>query len=146
MRAGHGRRGGHPRSRPQGGEDGEPRAVDVHTLVREQLSEETGLRGFVATHDRYFLDPDGPPNPRFDQGADSLARAVVAAFRHRPARKGMPPVVSAYHSLISELSTSWQRFVEDAKRLDKELPDLCLMLEEAQELHNGWEPSTPSSR
>ncbi len=72
------------------------------------------------------------------------AKRQVVAFRHRPARKGVPPVVSAYHSLLAELSTSWQRFMEDAKRLDKELPDLCLMLDEAQSLHDGWEASSPS--
>ncbi len=72
------------------------------------------------------------------------AKRQMIAFRNRPARKGVPPVVSAYQSLISELSTSWQRFIEDAKRLNKELPDLCMMLHEAQELHNGWEPGPPS--
>ncbi len=45
----------------------------VDAILREQLSEETGLRGFVATHDRYFLDPDGPPNPAFDAGVTALA-------------------------------------------------------------------------
>jgi serine phosphatase RsbU (regulator of sigma subunit) len=51
----------------------------VDTVFREQLSEETGLRGFVSTRDRYFLDPDGPPNPQFDQRVDDLAATVKAA-------------------------------------------------------------------
>ena len=51
----------------------------VDAIFREQLSEETGLRGFISTRDRYFLDPDGPPNPQFDQGVDSLEKQVVAA-------------------------------------------------------------------
>jgi serine phosphatase RsbU (regulator of sigma subunit) len=52
---------------------------DLDALVRAQLSEETGLRGYVATRDRYFLDPDGPPNPLFDEHADDLAQALRAA-------------------------------------------------------------------
>ncbi len=49
---------------------------DLDALVRAQLSEETGLRGFTSTHDRYFLDPDGPPNPQFDAGAAALAAVM----------------------------------------------------------------------
>ena len=53
--------------------------VGLDALVRSQLSEETGLRGFMATHDRYFLDPDGPPNTDFDRDAATLAGTVRAA-------------------------------------------------------------------
>jgi len=49
---------------------------DLDALVRAQLSEETGLRGYTSTHDRYFLDPDGPPNPQFDAGATALAAVM----------------------------------------------------------------------
>jgi RNA polymerase primary sigma factor len=72
------------------------------------------------------------------------AKRQMAAFRQRPIPKGTSPVVGAYRSLLAELVTSWKRFREDAKRLKRELPDLCLMLSEAQSLHNGWETKTPS--
>jgi serine phosphatase RsbU (regulator of sigma subunit) len=52
---------------------------ELDALVREQLSEETGLRGFIATRDRYFLDPDGPPNPDFDARAGHLSTTIGAA-------------------------------------------------------------------
>ena len=67
------------------------------------------------------------------------AKRQIETFRQRPVRKGVRPAAGAYHSLLSELVTSWKRFGEDAKRLNKELPDLCLMLAEAQSLHRGWE-------
>jgi serine phosphatase RsbU (regulator of sigma subunit)/CHASE3 domain sensor protein len=51
----------------------------VDGIFREQLSEETGLRGFVSTRDRYFLDPDGPPNPQFDPRVADLAKVIQAA-------------------------------------------------------------------
>jgi serine phosphatase RsbU (regulator of sigma subunit) len=51
----------------------------VDAIFREQLSEEAGLRGYISTRDRYFLDPDGPPNPQFDQRVEDLAKLVQAA-------------------------------------------------------------------
>ena len=72
------------------------------------------------------------------------ADKVLGAFRQRPVRKGTPQIVGAYHSVLAELVTSWKRFGEDAKRLNKDLPDLCLMLAEGQSLHNTWEFDTPS--
>ncbi len=52
---------------------------ELDGLVRTQLAEETGLRGFVGTHDAYFLEPDGPPNPTFDDRAAALRRMVEEA-------------------------------------------------------------------
>ncbi|HEX8991896.1 MAG TPA: sigma-70 family RNA polymerase sigma factor [Anaerolineales bacterium] len=72
------------------------------------------------------------------------AKRQIGTFRQRPVRKGISAGTGGYHSLLSELVTSWKRFMEDAKRLSRELPDLCLMLEEAQSLHDGWEQPTPS--
>ena len=71
-------------------------------LARDQLSEETALRGYVATRDRYFLQPDGPPDAAFDQRAQALALAVSEA--------GMPGSVP----LVAEIRTShdrWERQV-----------------------------------
>jgi RNA polymerase primary sigma factor len=72
------------------------------------------------------------------------ANRQLGTFRKRPIRKGTPLAVGVYRSLLSELVTSWKRFGEDAKRLDKALPDLCSMLTEAQSLHKTWEFDTPS--
>ncbi len=72
------------------------------------------------------------------------ASRLSGTFNKRPARKGVSASLRVYHSLLSELVTSWKRFCEDARRLDVELPDLCLVLEEAQALHQGWEITKPS--
>jgi len=72
------------------------------------------------------------------------AKRQIAALRQRPFRKGTAAGLACYQSLLAELGTSWNRFREDAKRLKRELPDLCLMLNEAQALHSGWELNTPS--
>ena len=72
------------------------------------------------------------------------ASRLVNTFRRRPHRKGLTVTCSIYHSLIGELLTSWERLVEDAERLHHDLPDLGLILTEAQALHVGWELDTPS--
>lgn len=72
------------------------------------------------------------------------ASRMIGTFRRRPVRKGVQPVAGIYHSLFSELITSWMRFGEDAKRLNTEMPNLSLMLTEAQSLHDGWESDAPS--
>ena len=59
-------------------------------------------------------------------------------------RKGMSQTVSVYHSVISEALTSWERLTEDTERLEHDLPDMGLLLAEAQSLHAGWEFDSPS--
>jgi RNA polymerase primary sigma factor len=72
--------------------------------------------------------------------ADRLV-ATLHRLRHR---KGLTLPGAAYHSLLAELRTSWDRLVEDTGRLDHSLPDLALVLAEAQSLHAGWEFDSPS--
>jgi RNA polymerase primary sigma factor len=67
------------------------------------------------------------------------AKRQLAAFRQRPVRKGATAATAAYHSLLSEMATSWKRFGEDARRLKREVPDLARILREAQALQAGWE-------
>jgi RNA polymerase primary sigma factor len=40
--------------------------------------------------------------------------------------------------------TSWDRLIEDTERLNHELPNLALMVAEAQSLHAGWQFDSPS--
>jgi len=72
------------------------------------------------------------------------ANRLVVALRRRPLRKGTTTECAIYHSIITEMLTSWERLVEDAERLHHDEPDLGLMLTEAQTLHAGWESDAPS--
>jgi RNA polymerase primary sigma factor len=72
------------------------------------------------------------------------ADRLVGTLRKLKQRKGTSPASSIYHSLISEMLTSWDRLIEDAERLDHELPDLALLIAESQSLHAGWEFDSPS--
>ncbi|HLE92919.1 MAG TPA: sigma-70 family RNA polymerase sigma factor [Anaerolineales bacterium] len=72
------------------------------------------------------------------------ANRLVISFRRRPIRKGLSLGCGIYHSVLSELTTSWERLLEDAERLQHEPPDLGLILSEAQALRAGWESDAPS--
>ena len=72
------------------------------------------------------------------------AERILLTFKRRPLRKGLTQPCGAYHIVLSELDTSWSRMAEDSERLGHPLPDLALMLAEAQALHTTWEMSEPS--
>jgi len=69
---------------------------------------------------------------------------LIGAFLRRPQRKGGSVSSDLYRAIVGELLTSWERLVDDAKRLACELPDLSLLLAEAQALQSGWEVVEPS--
>jgi RNA polymerase primary sigma factor len=69
---------------------------------------------------------------------------LVATFEKTPPRKGTPSATHVYRMLLEELSTAWQRLGEDAERLRSPLPDLALVIAEAQPLHESWEIDAPS--
>jgi RNA polymerase primary sigma factor len=72
------------------------------------------------------------------------ANRLIVTSRRRPLRKGMSTECAIYHSIITEMLTSWERLIEDAERLNHDAPDFGLMLTEAQTLHAGWEADAPS--
>ena len=72
------------------------------------------------------------------------ADRFIVTLRRRPLTKGLSGECAIYHAILSEMHTSWERLVEDARRLHYELPDLGLILTEAQALHAGWQSDQPS--
>ncbi|GAC1423256.1 MAG: hypothetical protein NVS3B16_26650 [Vulcanimicrobiaceae bacterium] len=77
---------------------------ELDGLLRIQLSEETGLRGFLATGQRYFLEPDGPPNEMFDERAGRLRKELSAA--RMPNGVGLVDDLERYHQ-------TWTSAVKD---------------------------------
>jgi len=74
----------------------------------------------------------------------SEADRHITMLRKLKQRKGVSQASSIYHSLLLEMQTSWERLIEDAGRLDHELPNLALMIAESQSLHAGWQFDSPS--
>jgi len=62
------------------------------------------------------------------------ANRLANAFRRRSHRKEQTTVDGLWHDILSELSASWERLLEDADRLHHDPPGLGLMLTEAQTL------------
>lgn len=85
-------------------------------------------------------------------GADSEFRLatliegdrMIATLNKLKQRKGVSQALSIYHSVLAEVLTSWDRLIEDTERLEHDLPDMGLLLAEAQSLHAGWEFDSPS--
>ncbi len=72
------------------------------------------------------------------------AQRLAASYLRRPHRKGLTTACSIYHSIVTDILTSWKRLIEDAERLGHEPPDLGLLLTEAQALREGLESDAPS--
>jgi RNA polymerase primary sigma factor len=70
-------------------------------------------------------------------------RLLQTVQRLKP-RKGYTSERSIYQTLLAEMSTSWKRLIEDVQRMDQNMPDLALLIAEAQSLHAGWEFDSPS--
>ena len=73
------------------------------------------------------------------------ARRVDSVIRQHPlVRRGGSLPSSLYRALFQELRTAWKRVLEDARRLGFNLPDLSLVLSEAQMLRQTWRSDSPS--
>lgn len=73
------------------------------------------------------------------------ARRIESLTRQHPLiREGDSLPRGIYKALYEELFTNWKRVVEDTNRLGFDLPDLRLMLGEAQMLRQTWASDTPS--
>jgi len=67
---------------------------DLDALLRTQLAEETGVRGYIATRDPSFLEADKPPDADFDR----LALDLEARLRAEQIPRG-PEVVEDMRNL-----------------------------------------------
>jgi len=72
------------------------------------------------------------------------ADRLLHRLRQPRPRRGYTSERSIYHGVLTEMSTSWKRLIEDVQRVGHDPPDLALLLAEAQSLHAGWEFDSPS--
>ena len=86
------------------------------------------------------------PNQEFWLATQMEAsRRVESLTRQHPLiQKGDSLPRGIYKALYEELMTAWKRVVEDTARLGFDLPDLRLILGEAQMLRQTWASDTPS--
>jgi RNA polymerase primary sigma factor len=72
------------------------------------------------------------------------ADRLVNSLRHLPIRKGLTEMCSVYHALLTDMTTSCERLLEDIEHLGARPLGLSELLTEAQSLHFGWEANTSS--
>src|SRR4051812_26523811 len=69
---------------------------------------------------------------------------LLQSMERRVEPDALGKVVPLYRAVLEELVTSWTRIDEDSQRLKIHLPDLALVLAEAQALRQGFNIDTPS--
>ncbi|GAP09732.1 RNA polymerase sigma factor, sigma-70 family [Bellilinea caldifistulae] len=90
-----------------------------------------------------LLDADS----EFRLAARIEARQYLQTLRRHLDGKNpaMDPNLQLYLAVVEDLYTSWERFKQDVNRLSSEgIPDLGLILLEAQALRQSWQSDTPS--
>jgi RNA polymerase primary sigma factor len=72
-------------------------------------------------------------------------RRILALEKHIQPTSGHPQHYRAlFFAIAQDLHTAWERLQEDAERLEQDLPDLSLVLTEAQMLQRQWQADDPS--
>jgi RNA polymerase primary sigma factor len=71
------------------------------------------------------------------------ARLLQNMERHVERQDG-GRATQVYRAVLEEMATSWKRVEEDSQRLNVDLPDLMLVLAEAQALRQGFSIDSPS--
>ena len=68
----------------------------------------------------------------------------VSGSRCQLLRGSISVETNTYRTIVSDLLVFWETLKEQAKKNKTELPDLGMMLAEAQSLQHGWETDVPS--
>jgi RNA polymerase primary sigma factor len=115
-------------------------ALDLERDISAELSEDPVRLYLREIGQVPLLDADS----EFRLATLIEADRLIGTLHKLKKRKGVSFAQFIYHSLVSEMLVSWERLVEDAERLDQELPHPALLIAEAQSLHAGWEFDSPS--
>ncbi len=75
---------------------------------------------------------------------DASQRVDMLTRQHPIARRGSSAARSIYRAMFEDLTTSWDRLVEDTQRMGYACPDLDLILTESQMLQITWGSDIPS--
>jgi RNA polymerase primary sigma factor len=75
---------------------------------------------------------------------EASRRLDLLVRQHPLARKGSSIVRGIYRAIFEDLTTSWERLLEDTRRLSYSQPDLVSILMDARNLRETWEGETPS--
>lgn len=116
-------------------------AISGPSMVAIELSEDPVRLYLKEIGQINLLDADS----EFRLAARIEAERHVEALKHLVNEDEPSPNQVLYTSLVNELYVAWGRMVEDAQRIQQgDVPDLSLILSEAQMLRRQWQADEPS--
>ncbi len=118
----------------------EPLELIKNPALAEELSEDPVRLYLREIGQVKLLDADS----EFRLSTMIEAWRLLEELRHRAERHGIEQITSIYRSALDEMLVAWKRLEEDAARLEAHLPEMRLVVAEAQALRQGWEIDSPS--
>ncbi len=112
----------------------------ANPVIAEELSEDPVRLYLREIGQVKLLDADS----EFRLSTIIEAYRLLMNLKRRGDRRGVDHLTTVYRAAIDEMLTAWKRMEEDAVRLDVHLPEIRLVLAEAQSLRQGWVIDSPS--
>ncbi len=133
-------------------EDQEPDEESLTELEEEEKTAETKAPVASDVSDdpvRLYLREIGrvellDVNSEFRLATMIEGQRFVSSSRCQIARGNLSIETNTYRMIVGDLLVFWEEMESVAKKIKADLPDLGLMLAEAQSLQHGWETDVPS--
>lgn len=129
----------------------EPDEKTLAEMEDDAENEETFARGLTVPDDpvRLYLREIGrvellDVNSEFRLATMIEGQRFVTSSRCQLLRGGVSIETNTYRTVVSDLLNFWEKLIVLAQENKTEMPDLGLMLAEAQSLQHGWETDVPS--
>jgi RNA polymerase primary sigma factor len=114
--------------------------LDLTPVLAEEMSEDPVRLYLREIGQVKLLDSDS----EFRLATMIESYRLLQNMERRVKRQGVSQATSVYRAVLDEMVVCWQRLEEDATRLNVHLPDLALVLAEAQALRQGFNIDSPS--
>ncbi len=114
--------------------------LDIRPILAEELSEDPVRLYLREIGQVKLLDSDS----EFRLSTMIESYRLLQNLERRIDRHGVSHVTAVYRAVLDEMLTGWKRLEEDGARLNVHLPDISLVLAEAQALRHGFDVDSPS--
>lgn len=114
--------------------------LDLTPVLAEEMSEDPVRLYLREIGQVKLLDSDS----EFRLATMIESYRLLQNMERRIERQGVDHMTAVYRAVLDELVASWKRLDEDATRTKVHLPDLALILAEAQALRQGFDIDSPS--